>query len=272
MAKEDKKKCFIIMPITTPKHLLAVYNNDSKHFTHVIESLFEPAIDKIGYETVPPTTSGSYIIQADIIKKIEDADMVLCDMAALNPNVFFELGIRTALNRPVSLVKDDLTKDIPFDTSILNYHTYKSQPTWDLENEIIELSKHIEACIKSSKGQNLMWQKFGISLARSSVPENLLEAKIDLLSEKVNNLRIGYKGEEHKQLILDGVIKDTEEIKKLVDVIADKFKIELIGLSIDIKNQHVFILVHSDINLKSRDILQSSLKLNGINSTILNVE
>lgn len=89
MAKDSKKKCFIIMPITTPKHLISVYNNDTKHFTNVLESLFEPAINKMGYKPVPPKTTGSHIIQADIIKKIEEADIVLCDMAALNPNVFF---------------------------------------------------------------------------------------------------------------------------------------------------------------------------------------
>ena len=176
------------MPITTPKHLLPKYNNDSKHFLHVFEGLFEPAIKKLDYEPIPPKTIGSHIIQADIIKKIEDADLVLCDMAALNPNVFFELGIRTALNKPVSLVKDDVTKDIPFDTSIINFHTYLSQPTWQLESEIEKLSKHIEDCIQSSNGHNTMWQKFGISMAVASVPENSLEAKIDLLFEKVNSL------------------------------------------------------------------------------------
>lgn len=40
---------------------------------------------------------------------VEEADMVLCDMSRLNANVFFELGIRTALDRPAALVKDDQT-------------------------------------------------------------------------------------------------------------------------------------------------------------------
>ena len=49
---------------------------------------------------MPPTASGSDLIHAKIIKNLETADLVLCDMSALNPNVFFEFGMRTALNKP----------------------------------------------------------------------------------------------------------------------------------------------------------------------------
>jgi len=45
------------------------------------------------------------LIHAEIIRNIENADLVLCDMSCLNPNVFFEFGIRTSLNKPVSVVK-----------------------------------------------------------------------------------------------------------------------------------------------------------------------
>ena len=47
-------------------------------------------------------------------------------MSILNPNVFFEFGIRTALNKPVSLVVDDKNPDIPFDPSIIHHHKYNS--------------------------------------------------------------------------------------------------------------------------------------------------
>lgn len=57
-------------------------------------------------------------------------------MSLLNPNVFFELGIRTALNKPVCMVTDERTKKIPFDTNIISYHTYNSKlEPWNLENE-----------------------------------------------------------------------------------------------------------------------------------------
>lgn len=84
------------MPITTPPELLAIYANDRDHFPHVLKHLFAPAIEKAQYEVIPPAAKGSDLIHAEIIKHLETADLVLCDMSTLNPNVFFELGIRTA--------------------------------------------------------------------------------------------------------------------------------------------------------------------------------
>ena len=111
--------CFIIMPITTPAHLVGDYSHDANHFQHVLEHLFQPAIREAGYEPIPPSARGSDLIHAEIISRIESADLVLCDMSTLNPNVFFELGIRTALDKPVCMVKDLLTTQVPFDTAVI---------------------------------------------------------------------------------------------------------------------------------------------------------
>ncbi|TAK61813.1 MAG: hypothetical protein EPO24_05530, partial [Bacteroidetes bacterium] len=80
MSNQQKKKCFIIMPITTPSEKLAEYNNDVEHFIHVMEHLFIPAIEKAELEPMLPIASGTDVIQAEIIKKLETADLVLCDM------------------------------------------------------------------------------------------------------------------------------------------------------------------------------------------------
>ena len=119
----EKKTCFIIMPITTPKSLLTVYGDDANHFKHVLECIFVPSIEEAGLKAIPPKAKGDDVIQGKIIKELETADLVLCDMSTLNANVFFELGIRTALNKPACMVKDELTNKVPFDTGIVNYHT-----------------------------------------------------------------------------------------------------------------------------------------------------
>ena len=101
--------CFVIMPIATLPDFLDAYGGDEDHFTHVLECVFRPALVQAGYNVIPPSVSNSQIIQALIIKNLETADLVLCDISTSNPNVFFELGIRVALDRPVALVKDNLT-------------------------------------------------------------------------------------------------------------------------------------------------------------------
>ena len=146
MAKsETKESCFIIMPITTPKHLVEQYKGDADHFAHVLEHLFYPALQIAGFEPVPPKTIGSDLIQAEIIKQLSLCELVLCDMSILNPNVFFEFGIRTSLNKPVALVVDDKTENIPFDASIINFHRYGSSlDAWSIESEINKLVEHVK--------------------------------------------------------------------------------------------------------------------------------
>jgi nucleoside 2-deoxyribosyltransferase len=133
------------MPITTPDNLLAAYQGDTDHFQHVLDVLFEPAVSEIGYEVWRPSAKGSDLIHDQIIKQLETADLVLCDMSALNANVFFELGIRTALDKPVSLVRDEVTARIPFDAAVLNYHTYEAAlNAWSLSREVSKLANHLK--------------------------------------------------------------------------------------------------------------------------------
>lgn len=76
------------MPITTPEHLIQQYDNDKDHFEHVLNHLFIPAIEGANLKPIPPVMKGSDNIQAEIIKNLETADLVLCDISTHNPNVF----------------------------------------------------------------------------------------------------------------------------------------------------------------------------------------
>jgi hypothetical protein len=179
-------KCFIAMPITTPK-LYAEQLDDPDHFIHVLESLFKPALIEASYEAIPPISAGSELIHASIIKNLEECELVLCDISALNPNVFFELGIRTALNRPAVIVKDTLTPTIPFDTGSINAHTYDvGLRAWLIESEIRKLAEHITTTAAKSEGQNPLWRFFGIT--QTAHPAQV-EAKLDLLMAEVSELK-----------------------------------------------------------------------------------
>ncbi len=123
---------------------------------------------------------------------MEQADFVLCDLSDLNPNVLFELGIRTSLDRPVILVKDDLTERIPFDLNAINTLTYDSSLTpWSLVNEKPRLVNHVRSVMNSSNTGNSMWRYFG--LTKRAMPSeaggNPLEAKLDLLISEFSKLQ-----------------------------------------------------------------------------------
>jgi len=185
------KKCFIIMPVTTPSELVERYSGDEEHFKHVLEHLFIPAIEKLDLEPIPPIVRGAEVIHAEIIKNLEISDCVLCDMSILNPNVFFELGIRTAINKPVALVKDDGTPKVPFDTNIINNLTYShTLAPWSLEKEIEALSDHLKHCFEGEQTENSLWKYFSLSAKVEPLGKpTTKDEKIDFLSMQVAAIR-----------------------------------------------------------------------------------
>ena len=60
--------------------------------------------------------------------------MVICDVSGRNPNVLYELGVRQAFDRPVTLLKDGQTEWI-FDVQMLRHVEYDSSLRIDLVND-----------------------------------------------------------------------------------------------------------------------------------------
>jgi hypothetical protein len=182
------------MPVTTPAERVESYGGDQEHFMHVLDVLFVPAIESAGFEPVRPTAQGADLIHAEIVRNLETADLVLCDISGANPNVFFELGIRTALDRPICTVRDNLTTSIPFDTGGLNFYTYSARlAPWELDDEVVRLTKHLTVTAERSDGRNALWRHFGLTqrgtaaiLAGADPPEG---AAMAVLLEEIRDLR-----------------------------------------------------------------------------------
>ncbi|EKO3932734.1 hypothetical protein GAW91_003388 [Vibrio fluvialis] len=119
---EDKKpSCFVIMPIADQK------GYDDGHFTLVYEDIIKPAIIDAGMEVEQARADevkNSNLIHLDILRKVIESDIAICDMSSRNPNVFYELGMRQAFDKPTVLIRDEDTA-VPFDINGLRYVEYK---------------------------------------------------------------------------------------------------------------------------------------------------
>ncbi|HET8884716.1 MAG TPA: hypothetical protein VFM70_00005 [Salinimicrobium sp.] len=103
----NMKTCFVIMPISDNP------NYENGHFNRVYEHLIKPACDLAKFKPIrADDILSTNHIALDIIRKIIESDMALCDLSSRNPNVLYELGIRQAFNKPVTLIKDSKTKRI----------------------------------------------------------------------------------------------------------------------------------------------------------------
>ncbi|MNJ14288.1 hypothetical protein D3C77_85060 [compost metagenome] len=131
-----KPKCFVIMPISSQS------GYDIDHFTLVYDDIIKPAILIAGLEpSRADETINTNLIQLDILRKVIESDIAICDMSSKNPNVFYELGLRQAFDRPTVLMRDDTT-DAPFDVASLRYVTYNKDMKYrDVKIAIDNLSK-----------------------------------------------------------------------------------------------------------------------------------
>lgn len=186
----DLPTCFIAMPISNRGVATPPYA-DEYHWAHVMENLFVKAVKNAGFRAIPPVAEGSQLIHGQIVKHLSEADLVLCDLSSDNPNVFFELGVRTSLNLPIALVQDGTTP-LPFDTSPVNTHFYNPNLTaWDIESEQARLAKHLQLSAKTCDGTNPMWERFGLTV-RAKEPDTYaspLEAKVDLLTDRLSRMQ-----------------------------------------------------------------------------------
>ena len=117
----EEIECFVIMPISTQKG----YNDG--HFQLVYEDIIQPSVKAAGMNAYrADETKNTNLIQLDILRRVIETPISVCDMSAKNPNVFYELGMRQAFDMPTVLLKDDAT-ETPFDISGLRYVTYNKE-------------------------------------------------------------------------------------------------------------------------------------------------
>ena len=125
--KEEKEKCFVIMPISDQG------DYPMGHFAKVYEQIIKPSVEAAGYEAYRVDENNICdVIINKIFSAIQECPMAICDLSNRNPNVLYELGLRQAYDKPVVLIQDDKTEKI-FDISGINTSFYKNmlkRPIW----------------------------------------------------------------------------------------------------------------------------------------------
>ena len=97
-------------------------------WTEIFEDVHKPAItgSRLGYECKRSIIgTGSFI--KDILLQLNQADVVLADLTDMNPNVFYELGVRHALRNRTILVSQTMD-DIPSDLKQYGVIIYNTTP------------------------------------------------------------------------------------------------------------------------------------------------
>lgn len=137
--------CFVMMPFAPPL---------GNYYQHI----YKPAIEKIGLVPVRADTEifATGKIMDQIWSGIKSAKVLVAELTSRNPNVFYELGLAHALEKPVVLVSSN-ENDVPFDLKHIRVIYYDvNDPFWGSklmdkvsENILSALENPEEAVLKS---------------------------------------------------------------------------------------------------------------------------
>lgn len=108
----SKPNVFVITPFG--EDFLELYNRLSDIFS-----------EKFIFKNAGDLESQQNILK-DIVKGIENANVVIADLTGLNPNVFYELGLAHTMNKKVIIITQDLS-ELPFDIKSYRANEYSLQ-------------------------------------------------------------------------------------------------------------------------------------------------
>jgi len=136
------KKCFVIMPFGKKKDIDG-YEVD---FDRVYHELIYKAVKELGVDCERcDEIIGTGSIHKKMFRGIFDADVSVVDITSLNPNVFYELGVRHALHKYVTLViRRNSSLPIPFNINGLTILGYDIDSDDRLESCRKKIRDHIQ--------------------------------------------------------------------------------------------------------------------------------
>jgi hypothetical protein len=129
--------CFVVMPFAPP---IGGY----------FQNIYEPAIQKAGLRAVRADADifGTGKIIDQIWSGINASKVLVAELTTRNPNVFYELGLAHALDKPVVLVSSN-EEDVPFDLKHIRVIYYDvNDPFWG-QKLIDKVAENIVSALKN---------------------------------------------------------------------------------------------------------------------------
>jgi hypothetical protein len=228
--------CLVIMPFVVREADRAHYPED--HWKEVYRGLLRPAVDAAGLQCHRDDDDlSSRPIALNVWKKIEEADIVLCDVSSSRPNVFVELGWAIRADKPFVIVMDDLTK-APFDVADINrFHYRHDLRPLALEERIPRLARMLTDTLLDPKASWSIVRNLGIAsprMARRARPrcavdiyyydEQFTRQDAIVIAEALQLQGIPYRLMEHTEAggpdaVFIGSLVEAEDVRLVMDLV-----------------------------------------------------
>lgn len=172
------KSCFVIMPFgqkTDPEGQII-------DFDDIYEFMIRGAVEEDLKLTCVrcDKIAGPGIIHRDMIQQIFDADVCVVDITTTNANVFYELGVRHALRKAVTVVIRRRKTELPFNIRDLRMIDYDPSKIMSMVSARRAIKQAIEIGLKSGRNDSLVHEYIDVRVSPPAKP--ITESKATLFS------------------------------------------------------------------------------------------
>lgn len=184
-------KCFVIMPYRRELHFMYLFMKDA----------LEREFSELECERADKQAMTG-LLTDKIARSINAADVVIADCTDANPNVFYELGMAHALNKPTVLLTAETPESVPTDIRGYQFIAYRMDDERSLLADLrtalqallgapdddYERAKQLLAEYSATRGANLAPVSkavFETRIAHKPMPTNSVAKKTQILLEEV---------------------------------------------------------------------------------------
>jgi tetratricopeptide (TPR) repeat protein len=164
--------CFVIMPFGKKK-----VGDQEVDFDFIYREVFAPAIEATplgsGTRLVPKRTDQDFFtgdISQEMFEYLEYSRFALADISGLNPNVFYELGVRHRAQEAGTAVFRQVGVPIPFDINTIKAFDYEYQPAENVVKSRDLITRVLTQSLQYNRLDSPVRRALLAQQARASVP------------------------------------------------------------------------------------------------------
>lgn len=213
----NKKACFVIAPIGHAGSDIRTKSNQ------LLRHIIKPCTKALGFTAVRADEMQSPgMITMQVIRKIIDAPLVVADLSGHNPNVFYELAVRHAQQKPVIHMIDS-NESIPFDVAQFRTIQYNLSNPDSVADCKTQLSGHIEevlrnpAIVDNPIANTILIQQLQASTNPIEIASAKLMNGIEDLEEVIRNLDLRLRHTGARGQLLDELVLSFDRLRKLIE-------------------------------------------------------
>jgi hypothetical protein len=172
MSPADSRTCFVIMPFGEKTDV----GGHRVDFDHIYDNFILPAIEAAGLTCERcDRIDEAGNIHRRMFQLTWAADVALVDLSLLNPNVFYELGIRHALRRSVTILIRRKGTGVPFNVSNLDVIEYDETDPGSLDTARRKIINSIRAGYERGHVDNYVSEVLDLSV--TDIPKRITERR-----------------------------------------------------------------------------------------------